>query len=93
MVAARLRVKPLDGRLLERTVVAEVTEVVELAPTVAHDILAPASYIQVAPSAVACAGARDHHAIRAVGKLALPQAASSSPSDSEPSLSLAERVA
>jgi hypothetical protein len=48
-------------------VVAEVTDVIELAPTVARDILAPASYIQVAPSAVACAGARDHHAIRTVG--------------------------
>ena len=48
--------------------VAEVTDVIELAPTVARGIFAPTGYIQVAPGAVACAGARDHHAVRAVGQ-------------------------
>src|SRR4030095_15243277 len=49
-------------------VVAEITNVIELAPTVARGIFAPAGYIQVAPGAVASAGARDHHAVRAVGQ-------------------------
>ena len=51
-----------------QAVVAEVTNVIELAPTVARGIFAPAGYIQVAPGAVACAGGRDHHAVRAVGE-------------------------
>src|SRR4030095_12662143 len=38
--------------------VAEVTNVIELAPTVACGVFAPAGYIQVAPCAVACAGGR-----------------------------------
>jgi hypothetical protein len=50
-----------------QSVVAEVTDVTELPPTVAGSIFAPSGYIQVAPGAVASAGARDHHAIRAVG--------------------------
>jgi hypothetical protein len=49
-------------------VVAEVTDVIELAPAVARGIFAPAGYIQAAPSAVASAGTRDHHIVRAVGK-------------------------
>ena len=49
-------------------VVADVSDVVELAPTVACYIFAPAGYIQLAPGAVACAGARDHYAVRIVGE-------------------------
>ncbi|KAG0505864.1 MAG: hypothetical protein Udaeo_07710 [Candidatus Udaeobacter sp.] len=48
--------------------VAEVTNVIELAPTVARGVFAPAGYIQVAPGAVAGAGGRDHHAVRAIGE-------------------------
>src|SRR5512132_1805328 len=48
--------------------VAEVTNVIELAPTVPRGVFAPAGYIQAAPGAVACAGGRDHHGVRAVGE-------------------------
>jgi hypothetical protein len=50
MVAGRLteRIKQLDCRLLKQTVVGEVTDIVELVPTLARDILAAASYVQIA---------------------------------------------
>ena len=44
-------------------VVAEITNVIELAPAVAREIFAPAGYIQAAPAAVAGTGARDHHIV------------------------------
>src|SRR6185436_6088566 len=43
-------------------VVAEVAYVIELAPTVARGILAPAGDIQAAPGAVAGGSPGDHHA-------------------------------
>src|SRR4030095_17157802 len=49
-------------------VFGEVTDVVELPPAVARAIFAPAGYVQSAPGAIASAGARDHHIVRAVGQ-------------------------
>jgi hypothetical protein len=42
---------------------AGLTDVAELTPTVAGDILAPARHIEAAPRAVAGARTRDHHAV------------------------------
>ena len=47
---------------------ADLTDVTELTPTVARGIFAPAGHIEAAPGAVASAGTRDHHAVRAVGQ-------------------------
>src|SRR4029453_12789807 len=47
---------------------ADLTDVTELTPTVPRRIFAPARHIEAAPGAVASAGPRDHHPVRAVGQ-------------------------
>src|SRR5688572_7513938 len=46
--------------------VAQVTDVMELAPAVARGVLPPAGHVEVTPRAVAGPRVRDHHVVRAV---------------------------